>query len=654
MLSRCLALGRFRRLIGMLLLAGGLAGGLGACSLLPDQRDDEAAAPEGGPPVLRLDVQAPDALRELLLSNLDLGRVNRLARGEPLLEGELERLMAAAPQQARELLDTEGYFNAVVTVQRVGDAASSAAAGAGAAPAADAGGPPEPVLAAAPSAASAAAAQGLPRVRITVTPGPRTTVRQVELQTRGALADEADTLLHARNAAQSLRTDWPLKPGQPMRDADWVRAKAASLAGLRAQGYVQADWSATLALVDAATQRADLSATVQSGPLHRVGPLRVRGLRVQDEKTVANIADLQPGAPATEALLLDFQERLQKSDLFDRATVALEPDPQNPNATPVVATLGERRLQEATFGAGFGANVGPRLSVDHVHRRPFGRPWVARNHVDLSQVQQRWEGELSTQTLPRLYRNLIGGGLERVESDTDIVESARLRVGRAQDTRNISRLWLAEWNHSNTTSALGRERADSLAVQYQGVWRQLDDLLLPTRGQAWQGQFGVGHARSTPGGQGPFARLYARVDAYRPLGRNWYGQARLEGGQIYARGDVRVPEALRFRAGGDESVRGYEFRSLTRRVNGVEVGSEVLFTASAEVSRPILARLPQLWGAAFVDVGNAAATWADLDPAVGVGIGLRYRSPVGPVKLDLAYGEQVKRLRLHLSVGVAF
>lgn len=582
------------------------------CSLLTPQLATEVQAQ----PVIRLEVTAPAPLQELLERNLALGRVNRLARGEPLHEGELDRLVAAAPQQARELLDTEGYFNAEVRIER-------------------------------------SAGAGLPTVSVVVDPGPRTQIRQVQIQIQGPLASDATQQPHAREAAVALRRDWPLPPGAPFRDAEWSRAKTATIAGLRAQGYVQADWAATQARVDAAVQRADLSATVDSGPLFSVGPLRVRGLEVHDEETVANIAALKPGEPATESMLLDIQERLQKSDLFDRATVSLDITPPQPDATPVVVRLGERKLQEATVGVGFEANVGARATLNHVHRRPFGQPWVARNNFDLAQLRQRWVGELSTQTLPGLYRNLVAGGLERLESDTDVVQSANLRIGRAQDTRRIDRLLFADWNRSTTTSALGREQSDALALHYHGVWRRLDDMVLPTRGHVWSGQFGVGQAWSEPGGSGPFTRLYARLDAFRPFG-SWYGQGRLELGQVFSDGDVLVPEALRFRAGGDESVRGYAYRSLTRQVNGIEVGSEVLFTASAELARPILARLPALWGAVFVDVGRAAGRWEDLEPALGVGVGLRYRSPVGPVKLDLAYGEEEKQLRLHLTVGLAF
>jgi translocation and assembly module TamA len=82
--------------------------------------------------------------------------------------------------------------------------------------------------------------------------------------------------------------------------------------------------------------------------------------------------------------------------------------------------------------------------------------------------------------------------------------------------------------------------------------------------------------------------------------------------------------------------------------------ARVLLTGSAEVARPISASMPSLWGAAFLDAGNAADQWARLDPQLGYGLGLRWRSPIGAVRLDLAYGQAVQRFRLHFSLGVSF
>ena len=101
-------------------------------------------------------------------------------------------------------------------------------------------------------------------------------------------------------------------------------------------------------------------------------------------------------------------------------------------------------------------------------------------------------------------------------------------------------------------------------------------------------------------------------------------------------------------------MRGYGYRTLGPTVNGAVVGGRVLFTGSVEVEHPLTERLPALLGAVFVDAGNAADRWTELRPVVGYGVGLHYRSPVGPLRLDLAYGQDARQLRLHLSVGVTF
>jgi translocation and assembly module TamA len=75
---------------------------------------------------------------------------------------------------------------------------------------------------------------------------------------------------------------------------------------------------------------------------------------------------------------------------------------------------------------------------------------------------------------------------------------------------------------------------------------------------------------------------------------------------------------------------------------------------SIEIARPISPKRPQFLWAAFLDAGQAANQWTDLSPVLGYGLGLRWRSPVGPLRMDLAYGHEVRKLRMHLSVGIAF
>jgi translocation and assembly module TamA len=148
-------------------------------------------------------------------------------------------------------------------------------------------------------------------------------------------------------------------------------------------------------------------------------------------------------------------------------------------------------------------------------------------------------------------------------------------------------------------------------------------------------------------------RAYSRFNWYQPVGA-WFANARVEAGEVFARNAIAVPDPILFRAGGDGSVRGYGYRTLGPSVNGAVVGGRVLFTGSVEMEHPLTDRVPALLGAVFVDAGNAADRWTELHPVFGYGVGLHYRSPVGPLRVDLAYGQDVHQLRVHVSVGITF
>jgi translocation and assembly module TamA len=588
--------------------------GLSGCALLNNKNGDEPAAAPTLPPPIELQVEAPRELKALLDEHLDLARLRTVAPTEEVSDVELRRLEAAAPMQVRALLETEGYFAPQVTMTR------------------EAGSPPV--------------------VRIVVVPGPRTQVESVRLDWQGALATAQDADARALRAA--VENAWPLPAGAGFRNPLWSAGKTGALARTRAGGYAAAGLQDSAAKIDAAAHKAQLALTVDSGPLFKVGQLDIRGLDRQPEETVRNLADFSPGVPATETLLLDFQERLQRTGLYERASVTLDTDPANAEAATVSVRLREMALQQATLGAGISANTGARVSLEHLHRLPFGWRATWRNKFELGQKRQAWEGELASQALPGLYRNLAGYGYERIESEVDTVSSARLRIGRSQDKTRIERLGFVQIETASVRTDTSEERAQALSLNLHGIWRDVDNIVLPTDGRSFALQTAVGLARSSGAPDGPFGRLYARAYWWKPFGRDWYAQARIEAGQVFTRSGVRVPDTQLFRAGGDDSVRGYGFRTLGPEVNGEAVSGKVLLTASAEVARPVSERYPSLWWAAFVDAGNAAERWSDYKPALGVGVGLRWRSPVGPLRLDLAYGEQVEKFRLHLSVGIAF
>lgn len=603
------------------LLALLLALALSGCGVLSPQRDAAGGAAAGPAPesLVVLQVDAPGDLRRLLADNLDLGRLTRVAGAESVSDTEIARLVAAAPAQARSLLETEGYFQPVVQVQREPNT--------------------QP-----------------PVVRVSVQPGPRVHVDRLTFEVEGELERRASAGdATAQTTMKALRQAWPLQPGAPFRNARWSDAKAASLAQLRAEGYASAAWSGTGAEVDAEADKARLFVVADSGPLFHVGPVEIEGLEHQPESSVRNLAGFGPGAPVTDQRLLDFQERLQTSGLFDRASVVLDPDPAHAGAARINVKVHELSLQQLTAGVGYSTTAGPRASLEHWHRRLFGQPIIARTKVEWGRDRQAVEGDLSTHVKHDFWRNLIGYAVERQKTDEDTVTSARLRVGRSQDTPHIQRLYFAEATSATRTTAETRQQASAFSGNYHWGWRELDSNVLPTNGFTLSLESGAGRAHDHNNRAGGFARLYGRATGYKPFGDHWYASGRLELGQVMTSNEVEVPDPLRFRAGGDESVRGYAYRTLAPRdADGALTGGKALFTASVEVARPVSPSLPSVWWAVFLDAGRAADNFSELKPAYGAGVGVRWRSPVGPLKVDLAYGNEARRVRLHLSVGIAF
>ncbi len=577
------------------------------------------------PLVWQLRILAPEPFEQLLIQYLDLSRFQRESAQDAQLRisrSELRRLVASAPEQARGLLEAEGHFSAQITT-RVSDDVDG-----------------QPVV-----------------VTIEVEPGPTAVISQVQLMFEGELDNrlsQGDE--RAKTLAASLQSLWALPEGAAFRQADWSGAKNATLARLRADGYPTATWSGTSVTVDARTQQAKLFLVADTGDGFAFGDVRVEGLSRQPASAVINLAPFQKGDPYREGQLLDWQERIQKLNLFDSIFVSAEPDLTQPQSTPVVVQLRELPLQTATAGIGVSSDTGPRVSGEHLHRNLWGTDWQAKTKVQLGRKESSGTIDLTSHPWPGRRRGLVSTQASYlVDADDSISTSQRLRVGELREGDRLERTNYIEFQRAEVRSQDGLVVANASAASAttQLIFRDVDSQILPTKGSTSLGQLTLGRTYSALDEEGYFSRAYARVTWYQPLPWHWYLTARGEAGQVFARDAVSVPDTLLFRAGGDDSVRGYAYRSLGVTQDGVVIGGRAMATSSIEVAHPLTARIPSLWGALFVDVGDAAERFGNLRPKVGYGAGVRWRSPVGPLRLDVAYGTEVQRWRLHFSVGIS-
>ncbi|MDP1526314.1 MAG: BamA/TamA family outer membrane protein [Rhodocyclaceae bacterium] len=498
-------------------------------------------------------------------------------------------------------------------------------------------------------------------LRIAVTPGRRTTVATVEIGFRGhlATADQA-----ARRAA--LRAAWPLPAGAAFRAPDWEAAKQALLAATAATDYAAARLVASRAEVDPEAAAAHLELTLDSGPAARFGPLTVEGLKRYDQTLVAGLAPFKPGEPYQRTALLDFQSRLQNTPWFH--SVAVEAAPGTPSAdgvtdVPVRVTLAETPAKRIGLGAGVSTNTGARGEANFRHHDFLGRAWDFDTGLRLEQKRQTLFASLGLLPDARGYRLGFGGRVE--SSDIQGLATFRQVLGATRsrtEGRIETRLGLEWQREERRPDGVPAATDHALTLDWHWIRRAVDDLLDPRRGNVVE--LRIGGATRHLLSDRDFLRTQLRVQQWWPVA--WLGprdvfSLRGEAGYTAAGSRFGIPQDYLFRAGGAQSVRGHAYQSLGVREGSAVVGGRALASASAEYTHwlPSGEGAAGPWGiAAFVDAGDAADDWRALDPAVGIGAGVRWKSPAGPLALDLArglaHGGRAAQWQLHFSLMVAF
>jgi translocation and assembly module TamA len=603
-----------RWVLALLLLAGTLA------------RAQEASSyPAPARAAFELDIQAPEELRTLLQRHLELLRYRELG---DLSDGELARLLTAAQQDARDLVGTLGYFAPDVRFEQL----------------------PEP---------PATAAR---RLRLSVAPGEPTQVSAVHIRFSGAIDSASDPAAQALR--QQIQTHWSLRAGLRFSQTAWDNAKQQALRLLSARRYPAAKFSASLADIDPLQHSAELSLTLDSGPAYRFGPLLVDGLQHYDSEFVARLARLPLGADYDQTQLVQAQQRLSDSGFFDSVFVSLDTT-GDPQAAPVHVQLREAKLQKAVFGVGASTDSGARLSLEHTHHQVPGIGWNALSKLSLDRETRSLSSDWTAPADEANWRWVGGALLQSQQVGSYTVNSQRLRAGRSQSGERIDRNYYLQYDRARNAST-DASVTDALSANYAFTLRRFDSLLFPSSGWGLGVEVGGGSTLGSP--RDPYARVLARWLGLQPLGSSSAqapieaaGVSRLalraEAGAVIASAGATLPSTQLFLTGGDNTVRGYGYHDIgVTLADGSTTVGRYLAAGSVEWQRPITgsARLRDWESTLFLDAGAVADKAAALRAKVGVGAGLRWRSPVGPLQIDLAYGVAVKHFRLHMTVGFSF
>ncbi len=564
-------------------------------------------------------VRAPSEIREMLEKHLELQRYRAVT---DLDEAELARLIVLAERNVRNLVGTLGYFSPEIRITREGDL------------------------------------NARPVIVVAVEPGEATQIGPVDIAFLGDIADSPDPdALAQRN---EIVENWRLPTGLRFTQDGWSGAKTQALRELVARRYPAGRLAGSLADVDAPAHTASLRVSLDSGPLYRLGPMKVSGVERYDPVLVPRLARLNQGDIYDLNQLVQAQQRLASSGYFDSAYVFINPD-DDPQAVPVQVQVREAKLQKVVLGIGLTTDNGPRASVEHIHHRVPGIGWRAATKLQLERKSPSAQTDWLSIPDEDNWRWGALGRIERINDADLITQAQRLRFGRSQVGDQIDRNFYVQYDRANVqstgllgNSAVAAGDGSALTVNYVWTGRYFDSTPFPSKGYALGLELGAG----TTLGQvrQPFTRTVGRWLGIVPL-ENSRIAMRAEAGAVLGKDTAPIPSTQLFRTGGDNTVRGYRYRDIgIPLANGLIGPGRYLAVGSIEWQRPITlkGRSSEFEQTVFIDAGAVADKPQDMSPSVGIGTGVRWKSPIGPLQIDLAYGLKVKQARLHISVGFVF
>jgi len=438
-----------------------------------------------------------------------------------------------------------------------------------------------------------------------------------------------------------------LTEGRPLRHQAYDELRLRLERTASAHGYLDATFTTRRLEVDPSQRSARAVLYLNTGPRYRFGTVTVEQGVLRDD-LAERLVFAREGEPYDAAALLKTQYALSDVGFFSTVLVERGEKDRDSLTVPVSIRTTKVARQRIRLGLGYATDSRLRTLIGSDWRRINDRGHSASAEFRASQVSTelafRYQipvGDLLTE------RFAFRGGL--VQEDLGDLESRRTSVG-ANYLRSVG-----DWQRSlfgdfleETTRNPGEERFTEFlfvpGIAYERI--AADDPISPVRGWRLRGE--LRGSVTSLGAPGDFARFLGLASMVRPLGEKWRLSLRGELGASAVDGFADLPASQRFYAGGDQSVRGYDYHDLSPRDSaGNRVGGRNLVFASVEIQRRIS---PLFSGAAFVDAGNAFDEWGDPIQS-SAGLGLHIHTPVGRVRIDVARSISESRSpRLHLSV----
>jgi translocation and assembly module TamA len=479
------------------------------------------------------------------------------------------------------------------------------------------------------------------RATFTIDPGPRVRFGASDVLISGdASADSAFDPLVRKAMDQA---------GKPLRQDIYtdLKRRIAELASTR--GYVKGHYTKHELRVNPGKGIAHIILHYDSGPRFAFGPIR-RQQDIIDPALLGRFLKYEEGKPYDSTLLTETSRGLAASGYFRTAYIQPDVDEAENGEIPTEIVLTPSKRNRYTGKIGFATDTGPRVGVGYQNRRVNRKGHVFSAETSVSKVESKITAAyIIPLKNPVTDKLKFETGYDHQDTDTS-----------KSDTTAVSVSWYRVPNEGWT-----KERSLTLSREKYEVGNDKGRSTLLMPGMGWSRVLAKDRLYPRKGMRlglklrGTSERLISDVSFLQVIGSAKTVVSLPAGLRLISRADVgatamksfqELPASVRFFAGGDNSVRGYAYQSLGPKDNqGDVIGGRNLLVGSVELDRQLLDK----WGVAiFADSGNAFDR-THVDPRTGVGFGIRWHSPVGPVRLDIAHPltDSNDLFRIHFSMG---
>lgn len=497
-------------------------------------------------------------------------------------------------------------------------------------------------------------------VTLRAAPGPRYIFETVEFP----------GLAEAGGDAGPLRDAFPVKPGDPVVAQTVIAAGVALKVALGEQGFATADIGTQDIVIDHSKGTARLVLPVQPGPVARFGEIRVSGQPPFSARHVAGIARFKSGDRFERSEVDDLRRALVATGLVASVETNIVPRDEG-QIIDIVVKLDPAPMRTIAGELGYGTGEGVKVEASWQHRN-FFNPEGALTVRGVAGTQEQLASVSLRRSNFRKRDQVLTALISASNVDRQAYAARTFQLSGGIE-RQSNFIWHKKWTWSvggelvasderDTIEATGEARRRTFFVAaipaslgYDGS----DDLLDPTSGFRLGGR--ISPELSFQGGTFPYARAQIDASAYRPLSRSVVAAGRIRLGTILGAARDDIAPSRRFYSGGGGSVRGYGYQRLgPRDVDGDPVGGRSL----AEFSLEARVRLKALGGnfglVPFLDGGTLTnSSFPDISNwQFGAGIGLRYYSSFGPIRIDVGTPLNPRsgdsRVAVAVSLGQAF